>query len=128
MPAANFLEYARDLEEILNRVVATGDGVQFSLHVDQRSTVRGFLAGSLQFHDGSLLSFREFVDLTQTEPRVMYAYHYQNADRTLIFRYDNATHRPALSKPEHKHTQSGIEISSIPTLSDVLEQIFKRTF
>ena len=48
----------------------------------------------------------------------MYAYHYQDVDYSLIFRYDNAAHRPARSQPEHKHTPSGIEE----------DRIFKRTF
>jgi hypothetical protein len=37
----------------------------------------------------------------------MYAYHYQDVERNLIFRYDNAAHRLALPYPAHKHTQSG---------------------
>jgi hypothetical protein len=107
MPAANFLEYTQGLEDSLNKAVATGEAVLIALQVDQRSAVRGFIAGSLHFLDGSVLHFREFVDLTQTEPKVMYAYHYQDANGTLIFRYDNAIHRPGLPQSEHKHTSRG---------------------
>ena len=28
----------------------------------------------------------------------MYAYHYQDADTNLVFRYDNAAHKPALPR------------------------------
>lgn len=37
----------------------------------------------------------------------MYTYHYQGADNRLIFRYDNARHRPPLRALEHKHTIGG---------------------
>ncbi len=127
MPAANFPEYTQSLEDTLNKVVATGEAVLITLQVDQRSAARGFIAGSLQFHEGSVLHFREFVDTSQAEPRIMYAYHYQDANHNLIFRYDNAAHRPGLSQPEHKHTQSGVDVSPVPTLLEVLDQIFKHT-
>ena len=127
MPAVNFPEYAQNLEDTLNKVVATGEAVLVTLQVDQRSAVRGFIAGSLQFHEGSVLHFREFVDTSQTEQKLMYAYHYQNANDNLIFRYDNASHRPAFSQPEHKHTRSSIEASSVPALSEVLDQILRQT-
>jgi len=94
MPATNFPEYARGIADALNKIVAAGEAVLVNLQVDQRSTVRGFIAGSLQLRDGSTLYFREFVDISQAEPKIMYAYHYQDTDHNLIFRYDNAAHRP----------------------------------
>ena len=57
----------------------------------------------------------------------MYAYHYQDANRDLISRYDNAAHRPPLPQAEHKHTPSGVEISSAPTLTQVADEILKGT-
>jgi hypothetical protein len=127
MPAATFSEYARSLQDNLDKVLTTGEATLVTLQVDQRSAVRGFIAGSLQFHDGSALHFREFVDLSHAEPKLMYAYHYQDVDHNLIFRYDNAMHRPALTQAVHKHTQSGIDVSPVPTLSKVLDQILRPT-
>ena len=49
----------------------------------------------------------------------MYAYHYQDANHRLIFHYDNVAHRPALSSPVHKHTESDVEGTSVPTLSEI---------
>lgn len=127
MPATNFPDYARSIEAVLDQVVATGEAVLITLQMDQRSAVRGFITGSLQFHDGSSLHFREFVDITQAEPKTMYAYHYQDVDHNLIFRYDNAAHRPALPQPAHKHTRSHVEVSPVPTLAGVLDQILRQT-
>ncbi len=126
MPAITFPEYARSLTAVLDTVVATGQAVLVALQVDQRSVVRGFIAGTLQFDDGSTLHFREFADLTQAEPKIMHAYHSQDADNNMIFRYDNAAHRPALPQPEHKHTHSAIELVRAPTLTEVLDELLRQ--
>jgi hypothetical protein len=79
------------MTETLQQVVTTGDAVVLSLQVDQRSAIRGFIAGSLQFADGSTL------------------------------------HRPTLPRPAHKHTESGVEASPVPTLSEILDHILRQT-
>ena len=123
MPATTFPEYVQHITDLLNHTIATGEAVLSALRVDQRSAVRGLIAGTLQFGDGAELHFREFVDMTEAEPKIMYAYHYQDVEHNLIFRYDNAAHRPALPQREHSHTYAGIEASPVPTLSEVLDQI-----
>jgi hypothetical protein len=125
MPATTFPEYVQRMTDLLNQVVATGETVLNVFQVDQRSAVRGLMAGMLQFGNGSELHFREYIDMTQAEPKIMYAYHYQDADHNLIFRFDNAAHKPALPQPEHKHTPLGIEASLVPTLAEVLDQILR---
>ncbi len=85
----------------------------------------GAIAGRLRFHDGSLLEFDETVIgrgvvLVKTD----YAYHYQRADGTLVFRYDNAPHHPEVSTyPDHIHIKGRVEAAEPPDLSDVLRQI-----
>jgi hypothetical protein len=125
MPTTGFLEYARAIRTAVDNLTDSGDAVLVSLQLDQRSSVRGFIDGALQFYDGSQLIFREFLDTTRDEPRLMYAYHYQDAAQELIFRYDNAAHRPALSQPTHKHAPDGIETASLPTLAEVLDEILQ---
>ena len=125
MPATTFPEYVQRMTDLLNQVTAIGETVLSAFEVDQRSAVRGLIAGILQFGNGSELHFREYVDVTQAEPKIMYAYHYQDADHTLIFRYDHAAHKPALPQPEHKHTRLGIEASHVPTLAEVVDQILQ---
>ena len=127
MPAANFPEYVRELQAALNEANALGEVEVTTLQVDQRSALRGLVTDSLQFRDGSTLHFREFVDLSQAEPKLTYAYHYQTAVAVLIFRSDNATHRPPLSQAAHKHTLTGVEVSSIPTLREIADQILQLT-
>lgn len=126
MPAATFPDYAQGIAQTLHRAVATGEAGLLTLQVDHRSAIRGFIMGSLQFADGSTLHFREFIDLSQAEPKIMYAYHYQDADHNLIFHYDNAAHRPALPYPTHRHTLSGVEAAPVPTLPEILDRILRQ--
>jgi hypothetical protein len=85
----------------------------------------GIIEGRLRFWDGSLLEFTE----TLTEQGVVliktdYAYHYQDIDDNLVFRYDNAPHHPEVSThPHHKHTPIGIEAATPPHLNEVLHEI-----
>jgi hypothetical protein len=126
MPVTSFPEYANTLTDTILELVATGQARLLDLQVDQRSTLRGFLAGIIVFEDESQLHFREFIDVTQAELRLMYAYHYQDAETKLIFRYDNARHRPSLPQREHKHTLEGIEPGISPTLAQVIDEIMQR--
>jgi hypothetical protein len=123
MPATNFPEYAREIEDVLDAIVATGEAVVVSLQIDQRSSLRGFIAGLVQFSDASESHFREFVDIGLPEPRLTYAYHYQGADNDLIFHYDNAAHHPRLPQAEHKHTPAGVEASPAPLIAQVVDEI-----
>ena len=125
MPVITFPEYARAVQDVLDAVVATGEANVVNVRKDQRSLVRGFIAGMLQFNDGSELHFREFLNVGLPEPRLMYAYHYQDVNKVLILRYDNAAHRPPLPQAEHKHTPAGVEVSLAPTLAQVIDEILR---
>jgi hypothetical protein len=102
MPATTFPESVQHITDLLNQVVATGEIILSAFQVDQRSAVRELLAGTLQFGDDSEFHFHEYVDVTQTEPRIIYAYHYQDANHNLIFRYDI----PPTSQPSHNQPTS----------------------
>jgi len=93
-----------------------------ALSFESRPGDQGYLTGELLFVDGSRLHFREFLDSTEeTVEKLMYTYHYQEANTSLIFRYDNALHRPLLASQEHK--LDGIQPQSAPNLEDVLIEI-----
>ena len=123
MPATNFPEYARQITDSLDAVIATGQARLGNLQIDQRSTLLGFIAGILLFDDDSELHFREFLDISLPEPKLMYAYHYQDVHQALIFRYDNAEHRPKLAQAEHKHMRAGVSTLPVPTLAQVIDEI-----
>jgi len=97
-----------------------------SITYDKRSTYVGFIRGDIYFLDGSLLHLREFVNVQHGIERYMYAYHYQRPDGTLVFRYDNTPHFPALPTfPHHKHegSESNVVSASPPDLQAILTEI-----
>ncbi|MBM4458569.1 MAG: hypothetical protein FJ011_12500 [Chloroflexi bacterium] len=126
MLATDFPEYSREISDLLNGIVKAGHATLINLQIDQRSAVRGLINSHLLFQDDSELHLREFVDLTQVEPRVMYVYHFQDASGKLVFRYDNAVHRPPLPQLSHKHIADEVIAALAPTLMDVLDEILAR--
>jgi len=97
---------------------------------DKRSPHEGFIRGEVYFVDGSILHLREFVDVETTIDRLTYAYQYMNmnADRQLIFRYDNTGHHKKLNLPtypHHKHdgSENNVVTSDAPDLTAVLNEI-----
>lgn len=125
MPAITFHEYAETIKQVLDTVIDSNEVVRAEISEDRRSSLRGCIAGMLQFSNDSELYFREYVDASLSEPRLTYAYHFQNSDHELIFRYDNAPHRPPLEQAEHKHTPAGVQVHPAPTLAQVINEIMK---
>jgi hypothetical protein len=52
-----------------------------------------------------------------------YRYHVQNADNTLIFKYDNTPHFPSLETfPHHKHEKDVVSPYRKPSIPEVLNE------
>ena len=116
-------DYFRQVETLITN---TGIIHSSSITYDKRSTYIGLIRGDIYFLDGSLLHLREFVNVEHGIERYMYAYHYQRPDGTLVFRYDNTPHFPALSTfPHHKHegSESNVVSASPPDLQAILTEI-----
>jgi hypothetical protein len=92
---------------------------------EKRAETVGFIRGEIGFKDGSVLHFRELIDLRRPLRLVMYAYHYQNPEGTLVFRYDNTAHHMHVGTfPNHKHTSDGSIVSAqAMALDAVLREI-----
>ncbi len=95
------------------------------VNLEKRGELVGFIRGEVEFSDGSALFFRELIDLRLPLQKVMYAYHYQRADGSLVFRYDNTAHHKSVSTfPRHKHlSDENITSFEIPTLEHILREI-----
>jgi hypothetical protein len=97
--------------------------IEARVSFDFRPGGQSYLEGTVRFADRSVLHFREFLDQTaDVLEKVMYVYHCQTGDGRLLFRYDNARHRPPLTSAEHKHTSAGIEFAPTPTLEVALQE------
>lgn len=116
-------DYFRQLDALV-----TGSPVVHSSRItyDKRSSFIGFIRGNIYFLDSSVLQVREFVNMEQGLERYMYAYHYQRANGTMVFRYDNTPHFPTLSTfPHHKHEadEQTVVAADPPDLEQVLAEI-----
>lgn len=96
------------------------------LTLDKRSEDTAFIRGDLYFADNSRLHFRELVNVGIEVKRLMYVYHYQRADNTLVFRYDNTDHPTQFpDSPHHKHDGSQANMIAVepPYLELVLQEL-----
>ena len=97
-----------------------------SVTLDKRTSFVGLVRGDLGFLDGSTLHFREFVNTQSGVERFMYVYHYQRADQSVVFRYDNTAHYPNLpNTPHHKHAadEANVVSATPPDLDAILKEI-----
>jgi hypothetical protein len=94
------------------------------IQFDDRGEV-WFIRADIYFIDASLLHFRELFVGKGRRIKQAYTYHYQRADGTLVFRYDNSPHFPDLpTAPHHKHLPGDkVVASQPPTLAGILREI-----
>ncbi len=116
-------DYLSHIHNTITECTQTGLIVSSELITDIRTENIGLLKGVLVFLDESTLFFKEYLDLRYRVDKKMYSFHYQDAQTTLRFRYDNAAHKPALGFHDHKHTPEKTIPSTIPSLQDVLDEI-----
>jgi hypothetical protein len=117
-------DYVASLTNAINNYSGTNLIVGSQLATDYRTEKIGIVEGRLIFIDHSELHFIEYVDVRYRVQKVMYSYHYQRKHGGLIFRYDNAKHRPRLPFENHKHLDSDEVVQSdAPQFGQVLEGI-----
>ncbi len=116
--------YFAQIKAVIDQYGETNFVLEARVSFETRPGEQGYLAGAVRFVDNSALYFREYLDVVlDTVDKLMYSYHYQNEQLELIFRYDNAGHRPPLAWLEHKHLPAQIIEAAAPTLADVLAEI-----
>lgn len=109
-------DYFHKIENVLSKHPAI---VISEVSYEQRTRHLGFIKGYLTFRDKSELHFKEFIDVETEIKKYKYGYHYQKENK-IIFRYDNH------SGTDHKHSlgEENIILCSLPSLEDILKEIF----
>ncbi len=118
-------EYLSDVTKTIDEYAKTSIILSSKVESDFRTERIGFIKGKIIFIDDSKLFFTEYLDLRYKIDKLTYSFHYQNKKANLIFRYDNAAHKPSQEFTEHKHTGDMVVQSSVPELKYVLEEIIK---
>jgi hypothetical protein len=125
----------RDLVLYLRDVVRIFLGVDSQAHIieapviDVQDDHRGGLEMALRYSDGSELHIELWADCSGDEIRwPSYSLHYQDRDRRLRFRFDNAPHHPELADfPRHVHrSDAEIEPGGPPSVHEVARLIERR--
>ena len=114
------------LQAVLDTVANAPAVATSDIALDKRGPQAGLIRGDIYFVDGALLHFRHLIDLESSPSRLMYSYHYQRADASLVFRYDDTPHHPEISTfPHHKHElgEQNAVATEPPTLATVLDEI-----
>lgn len=117
-------EYLSDLAKVIDEYSKTGLFISSELIVDVRTEKIGLIRVTIIFNDDSKLFVTEYLDLRHKIEKLTYSFHYQDKDGNLIFRYDNAAHKP-MSFKNHKHVKDAILESQIPELRNILEEIIR---
>ncbi len=119
-------EYLAQLTAVLDRYSRTDLLVNCEISTDSRTSKIGIIKGVLTFFDGTQLHFTEYVDVRYRLEKLSYAYHCQSSNGALLFRYDNAAHKPKPHYSSHKHLASGEVLEAEPPeLETVLCEILE---
>jgi len=113
-------EYLEAFSKVIDEYSKTDLVFSSQVHVDIRAEHIGLIKGSITFIDESRLFLTEYLDVSYGIERLTYSYHYQDKEGRLVFRYDNAAHKPVLGFIHHKHSGDGVVESQIPDLNGVL--------
>lgn len=117
-------EYAAALAGIVDNYSQTDLIVDSAIAADCRTVKIGVIRGTITFIDESRLFFTEYLDLRYKTEKLTYSYHYQTLNGVLLFRYDNARHKPELGFPDHKHLSDGQTVQAeLPNLDGILDEI-----
>jgi hypothetical protein len=102
--------------------------IVLSSHIEKQFGPSGttlYLRGSLRFIDSTVLEIALFADESAHAVKVdKYRFQYMSKDGQMMFRYDNAPHYPGMASfPHHKHILDRVIPSSMPAISDLLNEI-----
>ena len=119
-------DYITQLESVIH---SSSIVTSYNLNIDRKTDEVAFISGNIDFRDGSIFDFKEFIESTEIAiEKYKYGYNYRLGSE-ILFRYDNAPDPRAKklkSFPHHKHLKNGAIIESKQIeLSEVLEEIEK---
>jgi len=117
-------DYIAKLESIIN---SSEIASSYNLNIDRKTSDIAFISGTIDFRDGTLLDFKEFIESADENiEKYKYAYNFRKAS-DCIFRYDNAPDPSAKNIktfPHHKHLGDGTIVESKQIeLSEVIREI-----
>ncbi len=119
-------EYCSRLRKAIGQFENFGITESIEFKEERRAGKQIVIAIQVVLIDQSVLVIREYIDAKYKIDKLRYAYQYHTQNGELIFRYDNAAHKPSLGFKEHKHLSDGEVIqASLPDIFELLDEVLK---
>ena len=99
--------------------------LRISYREEIRAGKQAIIKAEIVLVDGSCLIVREYVGSKYGIEKLSYAYQYQDREGNLIFRYDNAAHKPELEMVEHRHSPVSIDIANPPDMAELVDEVIR---
>lgn len=120
----------REYLDFFHSSVGRLDDYGFAESIDINEEIRASKQVSVKVKivlvDQSILQVKEYIDAKYKIEKISYAYQYQNDEGQLIFRYDNARHKPDLGFADHKHLNDGTILQcAAPNISAVIDEVIE---
>jgi hypothetical protein len=116
--------YLQAFHHAVDKINDYGFAESIDIRQEIRAAKQAVINANIVLVDGSVLNIKEFFDAKYKVEKITYAYQYQDKKGKLIFRYDNARHKPELGFDDHKHLADGTIIqSSPPDISHVVDEV-----
>ena len=117
-------EYLALFRKALEKIEQYGFSDSIEIKEEIRANKQAVLNARVVLIDNSVLYIKEYIDARYGIERMSYGYQYQDREGNLIFRYDNAKHRPDLGYEAHKHLADGsISAAALPDIFDLVDEI-----
>jgi hypothetical protein len=117
-------DYLDSFHSAESKIEDFGFSESIDTKIEIRPSKQAVIKARILLVDGSVLQVREYIDAKYKTEKISYAYHCQDKSGKLIFRYDNARHKPALGFIDHKHESDGSLVESTePDIADVIDEV-----
>jgi len=119
-------DYLAEFFKLINEYAQANLVVSSDVKNDFRTETLGLIKANIVFIDESMLYITEYLDGESGINKTAYSYHYQKKNGKLLFRYDNARHKPHIGFTHHKHCSDGtIAKAGAPDLRKVFEEVLE---
>ena len=88
-------DYLDSFHSAESKIEDFGFSESIDTKIEIRPSKQAVIKARILLVDGSVLQVREYIDAKYKTEKISYAYHCQDKSGKLIFRYDNARHKPA---------------------------------
>ncbi|MDZ4243573.1 MAG: DUF6516 family protein [Candidatus Doudnabacteria bacterium] len=119
-------DYLDAFHQAIGKIDDYGFAESIAIKEEIRPAKQAIINAKIDLVDGSVVQIRVYIDGKYKVEVLSYAYQYHDAKGKLIFRYDNACHKPELGFKDHKHQYDGSMVqSTMPDISDVVDEVIK---